>query len=160
MVFLKKLSIYKFSCCQEFYERRSCRVISIIAPHPLFVPFFSSINAEGYRGKKLYTARKLVEVESSGVRSEVRLGHSATCAPIRRVNLPTCFASRRIVSRARDIDSSQLPLITDSSVFHTRLVFQPWPVIYFALHVPEIGNILFQEKTKTIFTYIMIDRNF
>ena len=76
----------------------------------------------------------------------------ATCAPIRRVNLPTCFASRRIISRARDIDSSPTSthhrLIGISYALSVRTVTgSHCPVIYFAPHVC-IRNILIQAKTK------------
>lgn len=110
------------------------RYIDYRASSQLFVPFFSSINAEGYRGKKLYTARKLVE---DGREFRCAIGSStrphgprATCAPIRRVNLPTCFASRRIISRARDIDFS-IPLYRPST--HHRLIG-----ISYAASVPTV----------------------
>lgn len=47
------------------------------------------------------SGRKLVE---DGRECDRKFDSAATCAPIRRVNLPTCFASRTIIPRARDID--------------------------------------------------------
>lgn len=118
-------------------DARSCRVKITVTIHRLsrLIPTFRSLFLEHQRRRvswqeTLHSSSRMVE--SSGVRSEVRLGHTAfaTCAPIRRVNLPTCFASRRIISRARDIDFS-IPLYRPST--HHRLIG-----ISYAASVPTV----------------------
>lgn len=161
MVFPKKLSIF-INFPLEFYERWDAAVV--LKSPSRYIDYRASstfrslfLDAEGYRGKKLYTARKLVEDgrESCGGcdrKFDSATRPPATCAPIRRVNLPTCFASRRIISRARDIDSSPTSthhrLIGISYALSVRTVTgSHCPVIYFAPHVC-IRNILIQAKTK------------
>lgn len=130
MVFPKKLSIF-INFPLEFYERWDAAVV--LKSPSRYIDYRASstfrslfLDAEGYRGKKLYTARKLVEDgrESCGVRSD---------GPPPRVRqfdvlIYQLVSLREESSLVPGISiPPQLPLITDSSVFHTRSAFEPWP---------------------------------
>lgn len=115
---------------------------SIIAPPPLAPSFSTSISR---RGRRLSRRETLTAVGNSWRTAESAIGSSTRPPRVRQfdVLIYQLVSPREQSSLVPGISIS--PLITDSSVFHTRLRF------VFARRVRNgLRNISFQPKTKDI----------